>query len=219
MLTVLGYLAMQQDSPTQNTMKKVHQFLDYTATHPDAIITYHASDMVLVVHSGALYLSESNARSRNGGHFFMSNNSADLPNNGAVLSVAQIIKSVMSFAAKAELGALYINFREAIPARHTLTEMGHPQPPTQVQTNNTTTLGVVNNTIAPRRTKATDMRLYWLRDRIQQLQFCHYWMPGPYNKGDYVTKNHATIRGRTDKTQNSKNADFFLLEPYDAVYT
>ena len=104
----------------------------------------------------------------------MSNDSADLPNNRAVLVVAQIIKAVMSSAAEAELGTLYINCREAIPARHTLIKMGHPQPPTPVQTDNTTALGVVNNTIASRRTKAMDMRFHWLRDHIQQLQFWHY---------------------------------------------
>ena len=102
--------------------------------------------MVLAVHSDASYLSESNARSRAGGHFFMSNSSADLPNNGAMLAVTQIIKAVMSSAAEAELGALFINCRKAIPARHTLIEMGHPQPPTPVQTDNTTALDVVKNT-------------------------------------------------------------------------
>ena len=71
--------------------------------------------------------------------------------------------------------------------------MCHPQPPTPVQTDNTTALGVANNTIAPRRTKAMDMRFHWLRDHIHQLQFWHHWMPGPHNKGDYMTNHHAAI--------------------------
>ena len=60
-------------------MKKVKQFLDYAATHPDAIITYHASNMVLAGHSDASYLSETKACSRAGGHFFMSSDTADPP--------------------------------------------------------------------------------------------------------------------------------------------
>ena len=128
MLTALGSIATQQDNPTERTMQKVKQFLDYAATHPDAIITYRASNRVLVGHSDASYLSETKARSRAGGHFFMSNDSTDPPNNGAVLTIAQIIKNVMSSAAEAELGALFINCREAVPARHTLEEMGHKQP-------------------------------------------------------------------------------------------
>jgi hypothetical protein len=58
MLTALGSLATQQANPTKNTMAKVTQFLDYAATHPDAIVTYHVSDMVLAGHSNASYLSE-----------------------------------------------------------------------------------------------------------------------------------------------------------------
>jgi len=34
----------------------------------------------------------------------------------------------MSSAAEAELGALYVNAREAVPMRHLLEEMGHKQP-------------------------------------------------------------------------------------------
>ena len=45
-------------------------------------------------------------------------------NNGAVHTVAQIIKTVMSSAVEAELGALYINCRKAIPARHLLEAIG-----------------------------------------------------------------------------------------------
>ena len=196
MLPALGSIATQQAQPTHRTLAKVKLFLDYAATHPDAIITYRASDMVLVGHSDASYLSESKARSRAGGHFFMSSDNADPPNNGAVLTIAQIIKNVMSSAAEAELGALFINCREAIPARHALLEMGHPQPPTPMQTDNTTALGVVNNNIASKRLKSMDMKLHWLRCRAAQEQFRHFWRPGPHNNADYVTKHHAAVHHR-----------------------
>ena len=67
----------------------------------------------------------------------MSNNNALPPNNGAVLTIAQIIKAIMLSAAEAEIGALYINYREAIPTCHTL----------ELQTNSTTALSVVNNNV------------------------------------------------------------------------
>jgi len=41
--------------PDRKPMKRVNQFLDYMWTHPDAIIRYHASDMILNVHSDASY--------------------------------------------------------------------------------------------------------------------------------------------------------------------
>ena len=65
-LPALGTIVTQQASPTEQTMAKVNQFLEYSATHPDDIITYHASDTVLVGHSDASYLSESKVWSRAG---------------------------------------------------------------------------------------------------------------------------------------------------------
>ena len=129
-------------------MHKVHQFLDYAATHPDAIIMYRASNMILAAHSDTSYLSELKARSRAGGHFFMSNDSAVPPNNGSVLTIYRIIKAVMSSAAEAKLVALLINCREEIPARQALEAMGHKQPSTPIQTDNTTALRIVTNNIA-----------------------------------------------------------------------
>ena len=91
-------------------------------------------------------------------------------NKGAVQTVAQIIKTVMSSAAEAELVALYINCHEAIPARHLLKAMVHNQPPTPTQNDNLTVLGVVTNKIYPKRTKAMDMLFHWLRFRVNQRQ-------------------------------------------------
>jgi hypothetical protein len=169
MLTALSAIASAQAEPTKETMTCCKQFLDYAATHQDAILTYKASDMVLVIHSDASYLSEPKAHSQAGGHFFLSSDCDDPADNGAVLNLTQ--KAVMSSAAEAELGALYINARGAIPQRIKLTEMGHKQPQTPMQTNNTTALGVVNNSIQPRRTKAMKMRFHWLRPRDAQCQF------------------------------------------------
>ena len=98
---------MDQANPTQETLKKVREFLDYAATHPDAIITYQKSDMILAGDSDASYLSKRGAWSRAGGHFFMSTDVPIPPNNGAVLSIAQLIKAVMSSAAEAKIGALF----------------------------------------------------------------------------------------------------------------
>jgi hypothetical protein len=68
----------------------------------------------------------------------------------------------MSSVAEAELGALYLNAQEAVYIRQILTEMGHPQPKTPIQTETLTAEGVVNNRIQPKRTKAMDMRFHWL---------------------------------------------------------
>ena len=66
----------------------------------------------------------------------MSSDTDTSPNNGAVMNITQIIKAVIFSAAEAKLAALFINCREAVPARHALEEMGHKQPPTPVLTDN-----------------------------------------------------------------------------------
>jgi hypothetical protein len=152
--------------------------------------------MVLAGHSNASYLSESKTRSQAGGHFFMSSNTAKPPNNGAILTITQIIKAVMSLAAEAEVEALDINCREAIPARHTLKFMGNPQPPTPMQMDNTTALGVVNNNVM-KKLKAMDMKYHWLHNRESRGQFHHHWAPGKENNGGYATKHHAAIHHQT----------------------
>ena len=156
----------------------------------EAVITYNASEMVLAAHSDASYLSEPQARSRAGGHFFLSSDSAIPPNNGAVLNIAHLIKNVMSSATEAELAALYIMAREAVYIRIILEELGHKQPPTPLQTDNSMAEGVVNGKVRPKRTKAMDMRFHWLRDRECQRQFRIYWRPGRLNYADYWTKHH-----------------------------
>ena len=79
-------------------MEQTLQLLDYIATQEEAVLTYSASDMKLAVHSDASYLSEPQARSRAGGHFFLSNEATIPANNGAVLNIAHIIKHVMMSA-------------------------------------------------------------------------------------------------------------------------
>ncbi len=121
----------------------------------------------------------------------MSENVQEPRNNGAVHNLAEIIKAVMSSAAEAELGSLYLNARKGVEIRNILQEMGHPQPPTPVQTGNSTAEGIINARTQPKQTKAMDMRFHWLRDHaVAQKQFRFYWRPGSTNRGDYWTKHH-----------------------------
>ena len=167
MLTALSAMAAEQGTPTMTTFKNTYQFLDYAATNNKSVLTYKVSNIVLAVHSDASYLNEPKARSR----AVMSSNTTFPANNGAIHNTAQVIKAVMSSVAEAELGALYINAKFATPIRHMLTEIGHPRPPTPIQTDNSTTFGVVTNKIIPKATKAMDIHYHWLRDREQQQQF------------------------------------------------
>ncbi len=113
-LTTLNAIATQQAAPTESTMEEMKQLLDYCASQEEAIVTYHASDMILAVHSNASYLNERKLQSHAGGHFYLSNHAPYPPNNGAILNIAKVINAVVLSAAEAELGALFMDAREAI---------------------------------------------------------------------------------------------------------
>ena len=195
----LSTIAAAQSKGTTTLNKHVKQLLDYCATHPIAKLRYHASGMLLRIHSDASYLSEPQARSRVGGFFYLGNRT-ELPTenpNCAIHIVASIIKHVMASAAEAELGALFYNAKEGTIICTTLQEMGHPQvEPTPMQTDNSTAYKIANNSCKQQKSKAMDMRFYWIRDRVQQKQFNVYWKPGKENYGDYFTKHHAPIHHR-----------------------
>jgi hypothetical protein len=193
-LMALSDIASQQAKPTEKTLKRVNQFLDYMHTHPNAKIRFRASDMILNIHSDASYLSATRARSRAGGFFFlgsMPKNGEPIFLNGNILITCAILKLVAASAAEAELGALFLNAQEAKVVRLILHELGHPQPPTPIHIDNTTTVGIVNSTIKRQRSRAMEMRYFWLLDQEAQRNFAFLQHPGLENLGDYPSKHHT----------------------------
>jgi hypothetical protein len=149
-LMALSAIASQQALLTEDMRNCVNQFLDYMATHPDAKIRYSAFNMVLNVHSDASYLSAPHTQSHAGGYFFLGSTPHDgspIQINCAVHVTCTILKLVAASTAEAELGALFLNAQEDKVIQLVLKELGHPQPPTPIHIENTTTVGIVNNTI------------------------------------------------------------------------
>ena len=72
MSETLSSIASRQSKATENLEKEVKHFLDYCATHQNSGVKFHVSDMILVMHSDGLYLSESESRGRAAGHFYLS---------------------------------------------------------------------------------------------------------------------------------------------------
>ena len=196
MAAALSTIASQQENGTEATLAACNQLLDYVGTHPDAVLKYMASDMIMAVHSDASYLSESKARSRSGGHFYLTNVDDEEFQNGAVLTLSSIIKHIMASASEAELAAMFYNSREAIPLRVTLEEMGHPQPATRITVDNQTACGLTKCTMVPKKSKAMDMRFHWLRCREAQRHIEFLWRRGKFNRADYHTKHHPATHHR-----------------------
>ena len=110
---VLNEINIESTKATEKNREAVNTFLDYCASNPDAQIIYRASDMQLHIDSDAAYLVAPKARSRAGGYHYLGNKDGTLF-NGPIFILAKVIKAVMSSAAESEVGALYLNAREAI---------------------------------------------------------------------------------------------------------
>jgi hypothetical protein len=116
---------------------------------PILLMAPSISDMILCAHSNAGFLNETNSRSRAEACTFLSEHKPFPYFNGAVLSIAQIIKFIMASAIESELAALLVMAREMIPHRQTLIIMGWPQSKSPIQTNNSTPAGVTNKQLFP----------------------------------------------------------------------
>ena len=100
-LVELSAIGVQQAAATEDTAKAIEQLLDYVATYPNDGILFRKSDMILAAHADAGFLNESRARSRAGEHIFLPENEPKPKPNGPILTIAQIIKTVMASAAEA----------------------------------------------------------------------------------------------------------------------
>lgn len=71
----------------------------------------------------------------------------------------------------------------------------------------------MNSTVKQKRSKAIDVRYYWVQDRVEQKQFDVHWQPGIDNQANYFTKHHPTSHHREirktylhEEIENAANA-------------
>ena len=105
--------------------------------------------MILSSHSDVAYLNITKARSRAGDHIMLSENVPVPAYNGPILTIAQIIINVISSAAEDELAGICICAKEMVPLRKALNEMDWPQKKSPIYYDNSTAVGVANQTILP----------------------------------------------------------------------
>ena len=195
MLHALSKIGSQQAHPTEKVLNAAHHLLDYAATYPDAKIVYVPSSMKLVTHSDASYLCESGARSRASNiSAFVALDDATNPDafNGSVDCCSVIIKSVVSAASEAEYAGLFLAGVSTEGLRSICSDLGYPQGRTTIFSDNACAVGIANNTVKIRKSKAIDMRYHWIRDRTKQGHFKIVWARGKTNLADLLTKSHPS---------------------------
>ena len=102
----------------------------------------------------------------------------------------------MTSTADAEIVALYINLQKEIPMLMTIEDMGHKQPPTPTQIDNTTSLGFITKELHPESTNSTDMKHWFVRDPNYRSQLKYYWGSGKYNDNEYHSNCFCSVHHR-----------------------
>ncbi len=99
-----------------------------------------------------------------------------------------MINCVVASAAEAEFAGGFHVAQTAVSLRKILHDLGYPQPPTLLRIDNTVAIGLATNSLNAKRSKAMDMRYFWLADRVAQNQFVVEHIPGQWNIADHFTK-------------------------------
>ena len=209
MLPALSDIATTQAKPTTATEKEVEWLMDYCATYPHVKIRFFASKMILHVHSDASYLTAPGAKSRIAGYYYLSNEAGTL-DNPPFYVLCQLLKTVLASAAEAETAGVFFNAREIIYLRRHLETLGHPQPPTILTTDNSTTAAFAQNNLKMKKSKSWDMRYFWLRQEDLEKVLRVKWDSGKNIKADYFTKHfppsyHVRMRPTLFLPENRMN--------------
>ena len=195
MLLSLTFISKKQSAPTAMTLAATHHFLRYASSHTDFRAPIHASDMLLKVISDGSHLSQKKAGSIAGGYHYLGNKRDSHYNiNAPILAVCSSIPTVCGAASETEYAALYINAQHAYFERTVLEALGYRQPATTLHADNMAAVGIANDTVKLRRSKAIDMRYHWIRDRVRQGIFKVLWSEGKDNIADYFPKTQPTKR-------------------------
>ena len=187
-LTAITTISTRQTNINDKLLASVDRMLSYVKRFPDAKVIYEASKMELITHADASYLSETGARSRAGGIMWLGDSQQPKQPNGAITCICKLIDTVVASAAEAEYAGLFILAQEAEVLRTALEEMGHKQKATTIYCDNACAVGIANDTVKQKRSKALDMRFHWVRDRVRVGHFTIKWIQGIDNLADFFTK-------------------------------
>ena len=143
--------------------------------------------MVINIDSDAAYLVLPKAHSRIAGYFRLLDKTGN-GTNAPIIVECKALRNIVSSAAEAETKGVFHNAKIGVNMSNILISMGHPQPPTCIKTDNTTSESFVNKNMQMKRSKSWDIWRHWLRDRSLQKEFVVIWDKAANNLADYFTK-------------------------------
>ena len=132
---------------------------------------------------------KSHARHKAGIDFYLSDKDAAPEVIGNITEVVsnKPTNEVASIA-EGEYCTQFIAGQIAIHHRNILDEIGYPLPSTELFGDNKTAIGIANNSVKPKKSKAFDKSYNWFRGQVRQGLFISKHIASELNKADYFTK-------------------------------
>jgi hypothetical protein len=192
-ISQVNEISQTQANPTTLTHKQVYQLANYLARYPKASCIMTATDMQLRCHyDDAL---RPHARHKAAAVIYHAN-IKDAPETiGNVTEImCKLPISCVASILEGEYCAGFLAGQIMYNHKVILEELGYPQTAIQFFGDNTTAVGITNDSMKIKKSKAVDKSFHWMRDKVR----C----------GDYISSHIAT-------TLNSSNIFTKSLAPKD----
>jgi hypothetical protein len=212
LIPAINEIAESQAAPNSRTMTLITQLANYMARYPKATVTFNATEMQLRCH----YDSSLRPHGRHkAGAIIYHANANDPPEfiGNITEVICKLPQNCVASIAEGEYCAQFIAGQAAYWHRVINEQMGYPQPPTIFYGDNTTAVGIANDDIKIKRSKAFDKAYHWFRDKTRLKEFLSMHIASKLNGSDYQTKSLTTPE---HKRQVSNYVKFPPADPNNA---
>ena len=195
MLTAVNNISLSQSNPTSDTLDQIDRLLGYAAKHPNNKIIYYACDMQLRAMYDASFQSLPDGRSRIGHIQYLTNTNDPKEHVKNIIHAnSQVLRMRPAHIVEAEYGSAFECGQATYPTISTLESLGHPQDPIKFFGDNEIAIGVSNDEVKVKRSKAIEKSYHWFKDKCEIGEFLSIHIPGDLNVSDYFTKDLSVAR-------------------------
>jgi hypothetical protein len=208
LLPAVNEIASTQSAPTSKTMQQVERLANYIARFPKGSVIYKTTEMILrAMYDSALRL---HGKHKAGSILYHANKNDPPESIGNIIEVlCKLPPNVVASIAEGEYCSQFLTGQTAYWHRVLLERMGYPQPSTILYGDNTTAIGIANDSIKAKKSKAMDNKMHWIQDRTRLKDFLPTHIATELNSADYQTKNLSV------KEHNRQVKNYIKFPPPD----
>jgi hypothetical protein len=186
-VTAVNTIAETQSSPTDLTLKQVDQLENYISRYSYASVRFEATDMELRAHYDSSL--KPHARHKAGVVIYLANKDDPPDKIGNIIEViSKTPPGCIASIAEGEYNAQFIATQGSLAHRTVVEALGYPQPPIKIYGDNSTAIGIANDAVKVKRSKAFDKTFHYTRDKVRTKDIESIKIDTKDNASDFFTK-------------------------------